>query len=137
MATAGGGSMGLAARTRAWLRLLAVATVLVLALGLPTVASATQTSPPTTQDASLEQQKLRQEIRKLELENQRASSGWAAILALAPFVTAVVAIAGIGLTVWKQLSDNAKNRQEQFRQLDLDRKQREADSLRRFDQSYT
>jgi uncharacterized protein YjbI with pentapeptide repeats len=137
MAIAGGCSMGLAARTRALLRLVAVATVIVLALGLPTVASATQTSPPTTQDAPLEQQKLRQEIRKLELENQRASSRWAALLALAPFITAVVAIAGIGLTVWKQLNDNAKNRQEQFRQLELDRKQREADSLRRFDQSYT
>jgi uncharacterized protein YjbI with pentapeptide repeats len=129
--------MRLAARVRAWLRLLAVAAVMLLALGLPTAASATQTSTPTTRDASLEQQKLRQEIRKLELENQRASSRWAAILALAPFITAVVAIAGIGLTVWKQLGDNAKNRQEQFRQLELDRKQREGDSLRRFDQSYT
>jgi uncharacterized protein YjbI with pentapeptide repeats len=99
---------------------------LTLTFGLSSTASGAQPSTSTTQNTSLEQAKLRQEIRKLELENERTSSLLGGFLALAPFITALVAIVGISLTIWKQIGENAK-----------DREQREADSLRRFDESYT
>ncbi len=105
----------------------------VLLLG-PARPAAGQVSDPTNQ--RLQNQKLEQEIRKLRLENERSSSPFGAVLALAPFITVLVAVAGVALTLWKQRAESAQSRSEAIHQQQLDREQRERESLRRFDENY-
>jgi uncharacterized protein YjbI with pentapeptide repeats len=113
----------------------AVPALLLAALLLsPARPAAGQVSDPTKQ--RLQNEKLENEIRKLRLENERSSSLFGAILALAPFVTVLVAVTGVGLTLWKQLTESTQSRREAMRQQELDREQRERESLRRFDESY-
>jgi uncharacterized protein YjbI with pentapeptide repeats len=78
----------------------------------------------------LEDEKLRQEIRKLRLENDRSSSPWDALLTSAPFLGAIVAVAGVVLTLWKQIAENNRQRKVEL-------KQKDEDSLRRFDENFT
>lgn len=77
----------------------------------------------------LESAKLRQEIKKLEIENQKLGNNWSTIIGLAPFLTSVVALFGVFITLWKHLS-------EQSRQRDLDRKNLEDDRIRRFNDKF-
>ncbi len=85
---------------------------------------------PTQQRAdrqALDEEKLRQEIRKLELENQKLG-GWRDFVSSnAGFITAIVAVLGVIITIWKQMDEN-KSRRKQFevaRQQDLERHERE------------
>jgi len=78
----------------------------------------------------LQKEKLRQEILKLQLENEKLRSFWGILLSCAPFLTGLVALAGILVAVWKQIT-------ERSRQQDLDRQQREDESLRRLDEKFT
>lgn len=116
------------------LRYVVPALLLTALLVGPARPAAGQDSDPTNQ--RLQNEKLEQEIRKLRLENERSSSLFGAVLAVAPFVTVLVAVAGVALTLWKQLTDSTHSRREAMRQQQLDREQRERESLRRFDESY-
>jgi uncharacterized protein YjbI with pentapeptide repeats len=77
----------------------------------------------------LELVKLKQEIKKLELENKKLSDGRGTIVGIAPFLTAIVALLGVFITLWRHLS-------EQRRQRDLDRKNLETDRIRRFNEKF-
>jgi len=78
----------------------------------------------------LQEEKLRQEIQQLQLENERARGHWGLVRTYSPLATALVALLGVLVTIWKQIH-------ESNRQRDLDRKQREADSVRRLDEKFT
>lgn len=94
--------------------------------------SFTEESPPNTiadSKAQLELAKLKQEVKKLEIENRKLSDGWNTIIGLAPFLTSVVALFGVFITLWKHLS-------EQSRQRDLDRKNMEEDRRRRLNTKF-
>jgi uncharacterized protein YjbI with pentapeptide repeats len=78
----------------------------------------------------LQEEKLSQEIEKLRLENEKLRSFWGILVSFAPFLTGLVALAGILVAVWKQIT-------ERSRQQDLDRQQREYESLRRLDEKFT
>ena len=80
--------------------------------------------------SDLEVEKLRQETVKLELENRSAGSGWGLLLSYAPFLTAIVAVAGLFATVWKQISTSAQQRIQ-------DRHEQALENQRRFDQNFT
>ena len=98
--------------------------------------------------SDLEVEKLRQETVKLELENRSAGSGWGLLLSYAPFLTAIVAVAGLFATVWKQISTSAQQRiqdrheqalenQRRFDQRIKDRHEQALENQRRFDQNFT
>jgi len=73
----------------------------------------------------LQTEKLRQEIRQLRLRNEREQSVWGVIPTYATFLTALVAITGVFITIWKQLDERRR-----------DREQREAESLRHSDEKF-
>lgn len=75
----------------------------------------------------LELEKLRQEIRQLELDNQRRDSWPGRLLDFLPLLTALTAVVGALLALWKHLVETSRQR-------DLDRQQREREQLRRFDE---
>jgi uncharacterized protein YjbI with pentapeptide repeats len=74
----------------------------------------------------LQTEKLRQEVRQLQIENDRLTSPWQSIPTYATFITAVVAVAGVFLTIWKQFSERQR-----------DRAQREAESRRQLDEKFS
>jgi uncharacterized protein YjbI with pentapeptide repeats len=74
----------------------------------------------------LQQEKLIQEIRQLEISNENASSPWRYLISLAPTLAAAAAVLTFGFG-WSTQRAQAR------RQKDLDRSQREADSIREFD----
>lgn len=78
----------------------------------------------------LENEKLRQEILKLQLESKKLSNFWEQIFSSATFITASVALIGIVVTIRKQ-ADEKKIQQER------DRQQRRDDEQRRFDEKFT
>ena len=93
-----------------------------------TLASAPKPSPTLTPNptaSQLQNEKLIQEIRQLELSNRNAASPWRYWVILAPTLAGVAAILTLGLGWWTQLSQSK-------RQGDQDRAQREAESIREF-----
>ena len=78
----------------------------------------------------LELAKLRQEIARMQLENEKLDSGWSTAIGLAPFFTSIVALFGVLITLSKHLS-------EQSRQRSLDRDHLEADRIQRFNEKFT
>jgi uncharacterized protein YjbI with pentapeptide repeats len=96
-----------------------------------TVSFAEGERPATLMESreQLELAKLRHEIKKLELENEKLSDEWDTIVGIAPFLASIVALLGVFITLWKHLS-------EQSRQRDLDRKNLEADRIRRFNEKF-
>lgn len=74
----------------------------------------------------LQDEKLRQEILKLQIDNKKLNGFWELLPSYATFITTLVAIVGIIVTIWKQIG-----------QQEADRRQRENDSLRRLDEKFT
>ncbi|GAA2109977.1 hypothetical protein GCM10009841_31640 [Microlunatus panaciterrae] len=138
------------------LGLAAVAVALLgVVIGLAWRPTAPATATAGLSSAQLQEEKLRQEIRALEISNAQASGPQHAFLAWAPFITALGAIVAVGATLWKQSSEltaarlqlsdeHEKSRiaQEQWRAEFLEdqrnaRSQRDDESLRRFDSNLT
>lgn len=91
----------------------------------------------TMNPQELQNEKLRQEILKLQLENKKLNSFWRLLSPYATFLTALGAIIGVSATIWKQINERSRQQGLDRRQSELDRKQREDDSLRRFDEKFT
>ena len=101
--------------------------------------------------AQLHAEQLRQQVRQLQISNEQGTGLQHALLAWAPFVTALGAIAAVGATLWKQAADlqgareqlrdeqdktREANNQWQQKFLEDQRSSREQEleeSLRRFD----
>jgi uncharacterized protein YjbI with pentapeptide repeats len=77
----------------------------------------------------MQNRKLEQEIRKLEIDNDRAASGWNSLLTLAPSLAALAAIATVAVSWSKQREDTKLQRI-------ADREQQEAESNRQFDANF-
>jgi hypothetical protein len=88
-----------------------------------------QYATPTTRIEKLQEIKLKREIEKLQKEIQVASSKWAKFTQVATFITAIIALMGVFITVWKHIS-------ESNRQREADRRQLEIDQVRRFDEKF-
>ena len=74
----------------------------------------------------LQNERLRQEILKLQLENKKRNSFWELLPSYATIITTLVAVIGVFVTIWRQINER-----------ELDRKQREDESLRRLDERFT
>ena len=122
-----------------------VFTVLVGAALAPSVRP--QPSPSPTAESvkqKLEEEKLRQEIIKLQLENKALSSRWTLLLSYSTLATVLVAIVGLIATLWRQVSESSRERALDRLQRDrdreqkkLDRQQREDDGQRRLEEKFT
>ena len=108
-------------------RLLLIFTLCVIPLQEAGLLASDQ--PVLLDKDQLELDKLRQEIRKLELENERLNSASSLFLAWAPFVTALVALIGAGLTIWKHIDETSQRQKIEIHQ-------REQETLRRFSESF-
>ena len=86
----------------------------------------TETSSQPMSQIELESEKLRQEIRQLEIENNRLNSPWQTVSSYITLITAAVAVAGVFVTLWKQFSERER-----------DREQRESESRRRLDEKFS
>ncbi len=73
----------------------------------------------------LEQEKLRQEVAKLQTENRKANSLLVFLVSNAGLLTMLLAIIGAIITIWKQIEERKKDRQ-----------QRESENLRRIDEKF-
>jgi uncharacterized protein YjbI with pentapeptide repeats len=119
------------------------------------LAAKAQTPPSSgasgTVDAELQREKLRAQIRQLEIANENARDSTRELLAWAPFITALVGALALAATFWKQASEAGAARkhfaeeqansraaadrwQQEFRRTEAESRQlREEESLRRFD----
>ena len=104
-------------------------------------AAGLQQAPVDDVTRQLEREKLRQEIRKLELENrnERGLRGFFSSYAgsLTAFVTALVAVGGLMLTIRQQTRERARQQVEDRQQRDREREQREVESKRHLDERFT
>lgn len=101
-----------------------------LLLGLLLLVALVAPGGLAQQKDQLEQEKLRQEISKLENENDWLSSRWGRFLRAAPILTALVAVAAAALTLWKHINETGRHRHDEL-------VQREKESVRRFDEKFT
>jgi len=85
-----------------------------------------ETNTEAMSKEELENEKLRQEVMQLQIETDSLNSPWRTISSYATLITAVVAVAGIFVTIWKQISERQR-----------DREQREAESRRRLDEKFS
>lgn len=128
-------------------------TLLACLAGAPPGAPAQdQTAPtPRTERQRLEEEKLRQEIVKLQLENRRLDRWGELLLPYGTLFTVLVGAGGLIVTFWKQINENARQREmdRQQRQRDLEqqernrqeqergRRQREEEGLRRLEERFS
>jgi uncharacterized protein YjbI with pentapeptide repeats len=88
----------------------------------PSVVSPTASASPTVDP--LQRKKLQEEVRQLQIANDR-NAGWIGdVIAFAPFITALVAIGTLGAALFKQQFDTARQRREDLAQRVKDRQQR-------------
>lgn len=114
-------------------------------------ATAVPNSALPTVDQLLAREKVRAEIRQIQLANSQ-NADWAHdLLAWAPFLTAIVGVIALGATLWKQSAELGTARTQLMQERNRDREaasqwqqdfvrteretrqQREAEDLRRFD----
>jgi hypothetical protein len=106
-----------------------LAVAVAVALLMPVTNALGQDQPTSTERAQLENEKLREEIRQLRAENDRADSLREDILAYAPFITALVAIFGLAIPILREVRENRRQRLEELQQ-------QRAESRRRFDEGF-
>lgn len=113
---------------------------LLFASGIPVHANTVPESDKQLQAAShpdLAIEKLRQEIHKLELENQNLDSAWGRLGPFVSLLTALGAVAGVLVTVWKQGAEQRRQRELDREQREKEAQQRAEESRRRLDEEFT
>ncbi len=90
-----------------------------------------------TQREILEIDKLQQEVLKLQQENDNIRNPWRSILSNPTWIASFVALLGVFVTLWKQLSESRRQQELDRRQRELDREQRETESRRDIDKKFT
>ena len=121
--------------------------VLWLTLAFPAagIAAPAQTVPP--EKTELELEKLREEVRKLRLENDNADSVGAVLLRWGPFATVVAGVLAILFNIRKEVREQRALRQKELEhrveqarleqeQRDKELQQRKVEAQRRFDEQF-
>jgi uncharacterized protein YjbI with pentapeptide repeats len=83
--------------------------------------------------SQLQDEKLREEIRQLQISNTQNAGTLHSLLAWVPFATALAAIGTVGATLWKQASDLESARTQVHEEHRSALIAHEEESLRRFD----
>lgn len=87
-------------------------------------------------DSELQTEKTRQEIIQLQLENENRRNFWSTLPSYATLLTAIVAVVGVFVTIWKQIIENRTQRESELREREREREQREAESRREWDAKF-
>ncbi|HEX2084192.1 MAG TPA: pentapeptide repeat-containing protein [Solirubrobacteraceae bacterium] len=82
--------------------------------------------------AQLEEEKLREEVRKLRDDH----GTWADVARLAPFITAVIAVVTLAAALRKQIDESAAARKLELQTQREAREAAERESIRRFDEQF-
>jgi hypothetical protein len=96
---------------------------------LISVSKPLPTHTPRPTSSELENEKLIQEIRQLEISNQNQSNPWRYWVILAPTLVGIAAILTFGLGWWTQRSESKRQREK-------DRVERENENIREFDSRF-
>lgn len=104
-----------------------------LLVGLSLRSHSTMPSLSGLTSSQLQNEKLREEIRQLQITNSQTAGVLHELLAWAPFATALAAIATVGATLWKQASDLEAARAQLHEEHRSALAANEEESLRRFD----
>ena len=91
--------------------------------------------------SELSNEKLRQEILKLKAERQqiddlRQRQHLNLLTSYGSFITALVAVVGVIITIWRTSNENARQRKLDRKQLTNERDQREVESRRRLNEQF-
>lgn len=91
----------------------------------------------------LQVEKLRQEVVQLRYENQQLGyeneqqrGFWASLPEYVPFITALVAVAGIFITLWKQINETSRQKVLDRRERKAEREQRDRENRRHTDEQF-
>ncbi|BDV43587.1 hypothetical protein GURASL_25100 [Geotalea uraniireducens] len=119
-------------------RLLVIILVGTAALAAPAVARAAATTavPAGKGNEALETEKLAQEVANLKLQNDSLRSPWTKLSANAAFMTAVVALLGVFVTIRKQQTENRRQRELDREQRERDREQRGREEQQEIDRKF-
>ena len=120
------------------------ATSIAIAVALVIGGGATAAAPAPTTTHTLQEEKLREEIRQLRIQNDRAGSVREELLVWAPFITVLVGVFGVVLPVVREVRQQRdqrageleQRRVEEERRLDqraAELEQRRIEERRRFD----
>lgn len=113
-----------------------LASLLLVALAEPGASIATSADPPPNPAKErLELQKLGEEVEKLEGENEGEGFG-DFIARFAPLITALVAVAGVIVAVFKQIGDQNTQRAKDREQREAEIRQRETENDRRLEDRF-
>jgi len=99
------------------------------------VSPSRQPSSPTRD--RLEEEKLHQEILKIQRETEKLESPWETVLSFGTLVATAVGVGGLILTLWKQFTENNRQKELDRVQRDKDRQQREDELQSQRDQTFT
>ncbi|SFM21531.1 Pentapeptide repeat-containing protein [Marinobacter zhejiangensis] len=110
-------------------RMTALVVMVLVCLALNPAWGAQDQDPPPAPVQQLEAMKLEREIARLEQEIALNSGGWRRFVQSAPFITAIIALLGVFVTVWRQMTESSRQRE-------VDRRQLESEQVRRFDERF-
>lgn len=121
-----------------WVAVLFVFALTLLVILKPSWGQQPSSSAKKSMDPQeLQNEKLQQELLKLQAEVKKLNSFWGRLLDWVPFITALVALIGVLFTIWRQRKEMSRQQELDRYQRELNRKQREDDSLRRLDENFT
>lgn len=113
-----------------------LASLLLIVLAGPSAGIAASVDPPPSPaKEKLELQKLGEEVKKLEGENE-GEDFWDLVARFAPLITALVAVAGVILAVLKQIGDQNTQRAQDRAQREAEIQQRETENERRLEDRF-
>lgn len=128
-------------------RLVVLLLLILCSIAATRVAGQTPVPSPSVEQTDaqrLQTEKLREEIRKLQLENDRSASTWNAVLSYSTLITGLVAVGGLIATFWKQIKETGRQREldrqqreKEQQEQERNRIQREAEARQRLDDKFT
>lgn len=111
----------------------------LLLLGLlgspPGLAAVEDVPSAVAPKQQLEAEKLREEVAKLERENEGNGLG-DELIKFVPLITALVAVIGIVATLWKQVAEQSRQRKEELKQRETESQQRRIEAANRLEDRF-
>ncbi len=107
-----------------------------LMLALAPAAWSAPTPSPDSSREQLEVEKLQEEVEKLRIENDDASGFEGIVATYGGLLAGLAALAGVALTLFKQIEEQSRQRTLDREQREKDREQRERERLNRREEKF-
>lgn len=108
----------------------------VVLLGMLGLCVAFTSAAQAQSRQQLENQKLSEEVRQLQIANERSDSTREDILDYAPFITILVALLGAGVPLWKEARERRRQREEALEQQVAEFRQTQLETQRHFEDQF-